>query len=281
MNPTIYKPGARAEINIFRTIYTIFKNGIENRELIYQLFKRDFIMMYKKSFLGVGWHLAAPLVAMGAWLFLNSSGILDPGETVVPYPVFVLVGITFWSFFTNLFQNCIKTLTLARGFITQVNFPHEVLFFKQIFQQVVNFSISFILVIAILIIFQVVPHWKAVFFPLMLLPLIFFTGAIGLLLSIFEVASQDVSKFFEVFLSFLLFITPIAYSLEKVPDNLEFIIVYNPLTYLIGEMRNVFLYGKLNMPFEYMITAVVSLLVFIVSLRLFFISEEKIMEKLN
>ena len=276
----IYAPNARSKQSIFKTWKIMLKNVIVFRELIFQLFKRDFLMLYKKSFFGLGWHLAAPLIAIVSWLFLNASGVLDPGELGVPYPVYVLVGITMWRFFMNLFLAAVETLKIGSSIITQVNFPHEILFFKQVLEQFVVFIISLAITLIAILMMGTVPQWQTIFLPFMLIPLLCFGGAFGLIFSVAAGSSDDIKKFFELTLNLLMFFTPIVYSLDKIQGILKTIIIWNPLTYLVGEIRNVVLFGHISFPEAYIYTSAASVLLFLLALRFFYVSEEKVIEKM-
>ena len=277
---TIYTPDARRKDSILKTWRTMFGNVINYKELILQLFRRDFLMMYKKSFFGLGWHVAAPLIAIVSWLFLNATGVLDPGELGVPYPVYVLVGVTLWRFFMSLFLASVNTLSIGSGFITQVEFPHEILLFKQLLEQLAIFALSLGITLVAIIIMGAYPHWKIVFLPLMIIPIFCFGGAFGLVFSVIAGSTDDIKKFFELVLNLLMFITPIVYSLDKIQGTLKTIILWNPLTYLVAEVRNVILFGHIQYPQAYFSTVGVSLVLFLIALRFFYVSEQRVIEKM-
>ncbi len=258
----------------------MLNNVVAYRELIFQLFKRDFLMLYKKSFFGLGWHVVAPLIAIVSWLFLNATGVLEPGDLGVPYPVYVLVGITLWRFFMNLFLAAVDTLKIGSSIITQVNFPHEILLFKQLLEQLAILVISLSIAIAAILIMGTVPQWQIVFLPLMIVPLLCFGAAGGIVLSVISGATDDIKKLFELTLNLLMFVTPIVYSLDKIQGTLRTVVLLNPLTYLVGEIRNVVLFGYIAEPEAYLIVAVTSVGLFLVALRFFYVSEEKVIEKM-
>ncbi len=277
---TIYTPDARRKDSIFRTWGVMFGNAIKYRELILQLFRRDFLMMYKKSFIGLGWHIAAPLIAIVSWLFLNATGVLDPGELGVPYPVYVLVGVTLWRFFMSSFLASVNTLSIGSGFITQVEFPHEILLFKQLLEQLAIFAISLGITLVAIMIMGTFPHWGIIFLPLMLIPIFCFGGAFGLVFSVIAGSTDDIKKFFELVLNLLMFVTPIVYSLDKIQGALKAIVLGNPLTYLVAEVRNVMLFGYIQYTQAYFFTVGLSLFLFLVALRFFYVSEQKVIEKM-
>jgi lipopolysaccharide transport system permease protein len=87
----IYEPNSRKKLGVIKIWATMFRNIMTSRELIAQLFKRDFLMAYKKSFIGMGWIFLSPIIGIVSWVFMNATGVLRPGDVGVPYPVDVLL----------------------------------------------------------------------------------------------------------------------------------------------------------------------------------------------
>ncbi len=277
---TIYEPNQRAKVGFFRTWVVMYKNIIATRELIWQLFRRDFLMAYKKSFLGMTWIFIAPLIGIVSWVFMNATGILNPGEVGIPYPAFVLFSSAIWGLFMGFYDAGAGTLDAGSGIIMQVSYPHEALLVKQTAQHLANFLLSFMLNILILIVFGVTPSWKIIFFPVAILPLFFLGAGMGLVASVISVVAIDLRKGFDTALGLLMFITPVIYS-SKVDDALlQKVMVYNPLTYLVGNVRDLILFGRFDHPDRFLYSSLFALFVFLLSWRLFYISEEKVIEKM-
>lgn len=200
------------------------------RELIWQLFRRDFVGAYKKSWLGFAWFFIMPLMGIVSWVFLQKSGMLKPGDVGIPYPAYVLIGTSMYTLFKQLFG--------------------------------------------------VFPSWKAIFLPLVALPLFFFAAGIGLIASMINVVIVDVSRIIDMALTFGMYLTPVIYSDKIANPIVQTVIKWNPLTYLIGSCRDILIYGRLYKPTGYFITAGLSLLVFLFAWRLFFVSEDKLVERM-
>ena len=156
-NKVVYEPNQYAKIGFLKTMLVIIKNTIASKELIFQLYKRDFLMQYKKSFLGLGWMIFGPIMGVVSWVLMDSAGVLSPGDVGVPYPVYVLFGTSIWGLFMSFFTSTSQTLQIAAGFIQQVNFHHEALVFKQGLQNLTNFGISLIINIVVMLSFGVMP----------------------------------------------------------------------------------------------------------------------------
>lgn len=153
-------------------------------------------------------------------------------------------------------------------------------FFMQTAQHLANFLITFVITIIVLVLFGVIPSWQMVFFPLVILPLFFLAAAIGLVVSMISVLSVDFDKMVIVALGLMMWITPVIYS-ENVDNQLvQTLISWNPLTYLVCSARDIIIYGRLFNPAGYFFCSGLSLVAFMVSWRLFYVSEDKIIERM-
>src|ERR1700722_12292795 len=86
---------------IFRTAAGLVGDIHRYRFLIWTLFSRDFKAQFKQSFLGYLWAALGPLLGVFSFVFMNYAGILNPGPTEVPYPVYAFIGTSLWGFLTS------------------------------------------------------------------------------------------------------------------------------------------------------------------------------------
>ncbi len=277
---TIYEPGYKQKIGFFRVWATMLGNITRSRELILQLFRRDFVMAYRKSFIGIGWIFLQPVFGIISWVIMNAAGVLNPGDVGIPYPAYVLLSTTIWSLFVGFYNAASETLGAGLGIILQVKYPHEVLLIKQTAQHLANFILGFSLTIVVLLAFGVVPSWKIIFFPVVMLPLFFLGAGIGLVVSVFKVVIVDLQSGFNFILTFLMLLTPVVYSPAISNGTLQVIMEWNPLTYMVCSLRDLTLYGTMGNIEGYLYSALFSLVVFLLSWKFFFVAEDKVIEKL-
>ncbi len=256
------------------------KNIVNSRSLIWQLFKRDFLASYKKSFIGFTWIFIAPIVGIISWVFLNMTGVLQPGDVGIPYPAYVLIGTSMWGLFMGFYESATQTLSSGKDLVMQVNYPHEALLFKQTSQILANFLIGFVMNIVILIAFGVIPSWQIIFFPIVVLPLFFLGAAIGLVGSMISIVAIDLDKIIKMGMGLLLWVTPVIYSDRVESPIIQSIIQWNPLTYLVCSSRDIIIYGRLYDATGYFICTGLALFLFLISWRLFYVSENKIVERM-
>lgn len=277
----VYEPYGREQTGFFASLVVMVRNIVSSRELIWQLFKRDFLAVNKKSLLGFGWIVLSPLIGILSWVFMNASGVLKPGDVGMPYPAYVLLGTTLWGLFVGVFDGAMLTLSAGEAFITKVKYHHEAILAKQVLEQLANFAVVFSLVLVALALFGVFPSWQTLLLPVAILPLVLLAAALGLALSPFQLMTTETKKVTNIVFGFLLLLTPIVYSPDVSEGMLGAIVKWNPLTYVVGSVRDLVAYGRLGSLSHFLLAALGSFLLFLLSWRLFFLAEEKVVEKMG
>jgi ABC-type polysaccharide/polyol phosphate export permease len=282
MNDTtvVYEANQRLKKSWIASWVEMFRNIIKSRELIAVLFKRDFFASYKKSFLGWIWIFISPIVGIISWVILNSSGILNPGNVGIDYPPYVLLSSSIWGLFMGFYGSAASTLGAGAEFIMQVKYPHEALLAKQTALHITNFFITFLINIVVLVLYGVPLNIGILLLPIVMLPLFFLGAALGLAVSVISVVASDISNIINIGMGFVFYLTPIIYSNQTSSPLLNTVMQLNPLTYLIGGVRSMMLYGRIDNFGIYMLCSVVSFILFLFSLRLFYVSEQRVVEKM-
>ena len=267
-------------MGLLRSLKIMYGNMTNNWQLNYQLFKRDFLQQYKKSLLGMAWLFITPIIGIISWVFMNATGVLKPGDVGIPYPAYILIGTTIFGLFQSFFTGASGTLSAGAGFISQVNYPHDSLLVKQTLQQLASFAINFSITMVILLFFKVYPSWLILLLPLLIIPLFLLGSAIGLVSSILTVVAPDVQRLLGFFMGLLLFITPVIYSSKIDNPILQKVIKWNPLTYVVGGVRDAIIYGRIEHFDRFLIVTGISFILFFMAWRFFYISEQKVIEKM-
>lgn len=258
----------------------MIKNIINSKEFVFQMFKRDFFSGYKKSYIGITWVFISPLVGIASWIFLQKAGMLTPGDVGIPYPAYVLIGTSMWGLFVGFFNAASATLKSGQSLVMQVNYPHEALLFKETAQYLADFLIVFLMNVIVLFLYGVIPSVCIIFFPIVALPLFLLGAAIGLISSMVAVVAFDLSKAINILIGLMMYLTPVIYSDSVSSPMVQTFIRLNPLTHLVCSARDIIIYGRLYNPVGYFICAGLSLVFFLISWRLFFIAEKRIIERM-
>jgi len=275
-----YRPHERHEHGFLGVWLIMFRSMAGSRTLIWNLFRRDFLAAYKKSFIGFSWIFIMPLLGIVQWVFLQKTGMLLPGEAGVPYSVYVLVGTSMWGLFVGLFNAAASTLTAGQVLVMQVSYPHEAFLFKETAQQLAQFIISFLMILVVLVCFQTVPSWATVLLPLVALPMFFLAAAMGLLVSMLAVVAVDIRMMINMGLGLLMWATPVIYVAPAESAFVRSLNKWNPLTYLVCSCREIIIWGEIRDPARYAICAAIAFLLFMVSWRLFYVSEDQLVERM-
>ena len=251
----------------------------QSRSLVWRLFIRDFSARYRQSVLGVLWAFILPILGVATFVIINSAGLLNVGETSVPYPLFALVGMTIWQLFSGGLTACSNAIVGSGSIVIKINFPKESLILAAMGQVIVAFLIRFILVILLILLYQVHVAWTVIFLPLVLLPVLMLTIAIGAFLALANVIVRDIANLVTIAMSFLIFLTPVVYTQ---PDKglLATLTRFNPLTPLLQASRDVLFMGSFSDASGFVLTSLLSMILFMLSWRLFVIAETRLAERL-
>lgn len=255
----------------------MFIELLKSRELTYRLFIRDLLGRYKQSLFGYLWVLINPFVAIGSFIFLNKAGVLNIGNTDIPYPLFALIGLSVWQLFSGGILTGSHCITSTGGMVSKINFPRETLVFSSLGQVIFDFIIRFILIIFLFFVFRFTPSWGILLFPLALLPIFFLTLGLAMILSIINSIVRDTENIVSLLVTFLMFLTPVLYP---VPSKFKMLYKFNPLTPLISAPRDLITYGYIKEPFSFWVVSVLCLLLFLICWRIFHLAETKIPERL-
>jgi len=239
------------------------------RELFYILSWRDLKVRYKQTVLGVLWALLQPLVNMIIFtvFFGNFAGIPSDG---LPYPVFVLLGLTFWGFFSNSLSKAGNSFIENESLVKKVYFPREILTFSAIVTSFVDFLISLLILIVVIIYYQL--HVPFLFIGVMLLGVIITaisSAGFGLFLASVNIKYRDVRYIIPYFLQLLIFVSPIIYPLTLVRSSFQYLLALNPMTGVIDSLRSVLLSGTIARPDMLVISGFTAVISFFVGLAYF------------
>lgn len=277
LKTTIYtserKTGFIAEIK------AMFQDLISSSELAKRLFIRDKKAEYRQSILGILWAFITPLINAAVWIFLSMSGAIKIETDQLPYPLFVFIGSMLWSIFSESINSPLISTTNAKSLISKINFPKEAILLSGFYKVIFNTVIKLVIIGFALVAFKIIPGLEIIFGLGMILFLILFGFAIGLLITPIGMLYKDVGRGIPLALSFLMYTTPVVYQEMKNPFISQLIGI-NPLTPIINSTRNLLSGYGWDQPFYLLIIFIVSLIVFIIGWIFYRISIPIIVERM-
>jgi lipopolysaccharide transport system permease protein len=208
------------------------KDIYNSRFLARQLAVRDIKAQYRQSYLGIIWAFITPLATAAVWVFLNMTGTIRVTDTGIPYPVYAFSGTLLWSIITEAINSPTTSTNAAKGLLSKINFPKEALIISGIYKLLFNSSVKILLLVAFVFLFGLGFHWSLLLLPFVILAAVLFGITIGLFLTPISMLYKDVGKIVSMGFSFLMYITPVVYS---VPETgiMRTIMHINPFTPVI------------------------------------------------
>ena len=251
---------------------------IQNRELIWRFFLRDLSARYRQSVFGYVWAIMPAIVTVITFTYLNRSRILPIGETDIPYPAYVLLGITVWQLFTAGLTGATQSLVKAGSLVTRVNFSRETLVFAAFGQSLFDFLIRIILILVVFAWFRVVPTWTVILVPFVLIPFVLMTVGLGFFLALANGVFRDIGNALTLIMTFAMFLTPVVYP---PPTQWPKVLInyVNPVSPFIIATRDLTTRGTLSQPDGLLLACAISLLIFLVGWRVFYLAMPRVAER--
>lgn len=232
------------------------------RELVYFLAWRDVKVRYKQTIIGVAWVLIQPLAMMAVfWLLFGRMAKLSSDG--MPYPLFVLVALLPWQFFSRVISESTNSLITDQRLITRVYFPRLVVPIATGLTALVDFGLAMGLVAVLMMIFGVVPGSAILFLPLVLVLMLAAALGVGFWLSALNVEYRDVMHAVPFLVQFWFFITPVVYSTSLLPEQWGFLFGLNPMTVVVDGFRWCLLGAGPGMSFVSIVSASVAIVLFV------------------
>lgn len=208
--------------------------------LLKQLVITDFKLRYQGSVLGYAWSLLKPLF-MFLTLYIVFAVIFKVGKGVPNFPIYLLLGIVLWSFFSEMTQQSLGSIVARGDLIRKIRIPRWLIVVSASISALINLGLNLVVVLGFAIIsgmdFMATSPWLLFF----ILEIYIFALGVSLILATLFVKYRDVSYVWDVFLQAGFYATPILYPLTLVTNELvQKIMLLNPMAQAIQGARNVF-----------------------------------------
>jgi lipopolysaccharide transport system permease protein len=233
------------------------------RELIYFMTWRDIKVRYKQAVLGISWAILNPLLTMVIFSIIFGNLAKLPSEGI-PYPLFSFAGLLPWNLFAMALQRSSTSLVSNANLLTKIYFPRLVIPFSSVLAALVDFGLSFLVMLGLMAYYKVWPTWNILWLvPLALLAMVT-AMSVGIWLSAFNVQYRDVQQMVPFLINAWMYASPVAYSANLIPQG-KWQIIYglNPMAGVIQGFRWALLGG--NPPDKLLIISIVVVLLLLVS----------------
>jgi lipopolysaccharide transport system permease protein len=234
----------------------------EFRELIYFFAWRDIKVRYKQTVMGVLWAIIQPFLTMVIFSLFFGRLANVPSEGV-PYPVFSYTALVPWTFFANALNQASNSLVVNANMIKKIYFPRLALPIATVLAGVIDFVLSFVVLLGIMLYYGFTPTSNIVWLPLFLLQALVTSLGVSLWLAAMNVQFRDVRYTIPFLTQAWLFVTPIAYPSSLLPERWRTLYGLNPMAGVVEGFRWALL-GTHTAPGKLIIvSALVALILFI------------------
>lgn len=213
------------------------------RELFYFLAWRDILVRYKQTAIGIAWALIRPFLTMVVFTVVFGQLAKLPSEGA-PYPILVFSAMLPWQFFSNSLSECSNSLISNANLLSKVYFPRLVVPTSAVVVSFVDFMISGMILLALMIWYNFVPSWRILTLPLFIGIAFAASMGAGLWLASLNVQYRDFRFIVPFIVQFGLYISPVGFSSSIVPEQWRFIYSLNPMVGVIDGFRWAILGGN-------------------------------------
>lgn len=209
----------RARAGAAKHAREFLSTAVSRREMLGMLVRRDIKSRYKDSVLGFAWSVARPLTQLAIY-YVVIGQVLGAARGIESFAIYVFAGMTIFGLFSETVASGTGSITGNSSLIRKVAIPREVFPLASVGSSIFNFSIQFGILLLAVFILGSGPSWGNLEYAVLAVILVvLFGGAIGLILSAFNVFFRDVQYLVEVTLMLLLWASPILYSWKMVADR--------------------------------------------------------------
>jgi lipopolysaccharide transport system permease protein len=206
------------------------------RELLYFFVWRDIKIRYKQTAIGAAWAILQPFLTMLVFSLFFGRLAHIPSDGL-PYPVFYYSALLPWMYFAAALQNATNTIVENQRLITKVYFPRLALPLSAVLSGLVDFGVSFLMFLAMMVYYGVRPGAAVLWLPVFLLLAILTALGVGLWLSALNAIYRDVRYVLPFLVQFWLFASPVVYASSLVPAKWRWLYGLNPMAGVIEGFR--------------------------------------------
>ena len=208
----------------------------EYRELLYFLAWRDLKARYSQTVIGLAWAVVQPLFMMLVFTVMFSKIARFPSDGI-PYPLFAYAALVPWTFFAKSLDRSGYSVVAESNLITKIYFPRLIIPLSATLGGLIDFGIAFLIMVAMMVWFGVLPTWKLVVVPFYLLLTVLASLAVSLWLSALFVKYRDIAALMPLLIQVWMFASPVVYPSSTIPQEWQGLYNINPMVGVINGFR--------------------------------------------
>ncbi len=240
-------PSARKKgllTGVLGTLVTLY----ERRWLIWYFVQRQLSRSHRGSFLGVFWLFLGPLLMVILYTVVFSEIIglrFREGGSATNFGLYLYCGLIPFLAYADTVNQSVSSIRGNATLVQKVVFPLEILPLSTAATALLNQLFGFGALVILVALLEREVHWTIALLPLVIVPQLLFSLGLGYLGAVVGTYLPDVQETLRAVVRASFFVTPIIFPPERVPENLQFLVTYNPLAFLVGAYRALILEGRL------------------------------------
>ena len=251
----------------------LLKRGTSENFLLRQLIKKNFTSKYKDSVLGILWSFLNPLIQMAILTAIFSTIF---ARSIENFPVYFMAGRCVLDFFNVGTKSAMTSIKKNRGILQKIYVPRYIFALGNICSEFLNFLMSLIVMIGIMIVTRAPFHVMSIFAIIPIATLFILITGVGLVLAIVCTKFTDMEYLYKIFTSLLTYACAIFYPMDIVPQPVRGYMELNPIYGIIAQFREFVMYGRFPSNRIMITTFIFSVVIFIIGVILFRKYQDKI-----
>jgi lipopolysaccharide transport system permease protein len=250
-----------------------FKELKEYRDLFYFLVWRDIKILYAQTILGFLWAILQPLIQIIIFtiIFGKVAKISTEG---VPYVLFSSVAIIPWTYLSQAIGQSSQSLVSGQHMLGKIYFPRLIFPLTSVLAKLLDFGISMLIILVVILYYRVVPTWNLLFFPLFIVIMMSISAGVGMWLSALAIRFRDVKFAMPFAIRMLMYTAPIVYSASSIPEKWRLVYSLNPIVGVIEGFRACLL--GTPMPWTYIWSGIITTAIILISGAFYFKRMERV-----
>jgi lipopolysaccharide transport system permease protein len=227
---------------------SLLEGIVRHRELLWELARRDFAGRYRGSFLGLAWSLFHPLLMLSVYTVVLSVAFKarwgSAEESRIFFAIMLFSGMIVHGFFSECLVRAPNLIVTQPNYVKKVVFPLEILPWVALISAGLHFLVSFGVLLLFCLFAGIEVHSGVLLMPVILLPLVLMTFGLTCFIASLGVYIRDLGHATAIASTVLLFLSPVLYPLEALPQTFRELIHFNPITLPIVELRQAMFDGR-------------------------------------
>ncbi len=259
-------------MNVWDTLKRFVANFIKYKDLLFELVKKDIQLKYRNSMLGVLWSMLNPLLMT---IVISIVFMTIFKSDIAYFPAYVMAGRIIYQFFAESTDFALSSIQANGSLIRKIYVPKYFFPLSRVCSSFVTTLISLVPFVLLMAVMGVPFQWTSLLFFIPLFYLFGISVGVGLLLSSINIFFRDAKYLYSIFLTIIMYLSPIFYPISIIPEDFLVFIQFNPLFIIMEMFRDMVLYGTTPSALDHLVSILYLLVLGSAGLIVFYKSQDR------